>query len=134
MSRFSLAMTSGGVCAGAASLVPVLLLAHQPVWGFRPQTWWSLIGLALATQVVGHLAVAYALGHLPVTMTSIVLLSQAPLTAIIAWPLLGEPIHATQAIGGLLLLAGMAVVNLGSRKPKAGSDDEPLCHDALLDS
>jgi drug/metabolite transporter (DMT)-like permease len=59
-------------------------------------------------------------------MTSIVLLAQAPLTAVIAWPVLGEPIHATQAVGGLLLLAGMVVVNLGNRKTATGSTEEVL--------
>jgi drug/metabolite transporter (DMT)-like permease len=122
----TLTFSTWAVCAGAASLLPVLLLAKQPIWGFGPQTWWSLLGLALVTQVIGHLAVAYALGHLPVTMTSIVLLAQAPLTAVIAWPVLGEPIHATQAVGGLLLLAGMVVVNLGNRKTATGSTEEVL--------
>lgn len=100
------------VCAGAASLLPVCLLAHQPLWGFSGQSWAALIGLALATQVVGHLLVAYALGHVPVTVSSIVLLAQAPLTAIFAWPALGERIRAGQAAGGALVLAGIGVVNL----------------------
>jgi drug/metabolite transporter (DMT)-like permease len=115
----TLTFSTWAVCAGAASLLPVCLLARQPMWGYSTQTWASLIGLALATQVVGHLAVAYALGHLPVTMTSIVLLSQAPLTALFAWPLLGEPVRGTQAVGGALLLGGMAVVNMNRRPTPA---------------
>jgi drug/metabolite transporter (DMT)-like permease len=114
----TLTFSTWAVCAGAASLLPVCLIARQPLWGFSTQTWAALIGLALATQVVGHLAVAYALGHLPVTMTSIVLLSQAPLTALLAWPLLGEPLRASQAIGGALLLSGMGVVN---RRSESGA-------------
>jgi drug/metabolite transporter (DMT)-like permease len=99
------------VCAGAVSLLPVCLLAHQPLVGLSAQSWASLIGLALATQVVGHLLVAYALGHLPVTLSSIVLLLQAPITAVLAWPLLGERIRLGQVIGGSLVLAGIYVVN-----------------------
>jgi drug/metabolite transporter (DMT)-like permease len=99
------------VCAGAATLLIVCVAARQPLWGFSLRSWASLVGLALATQVVGHLLVAYALGHLPVTVSSIVLLAQAPLTALFAWPLLGEPIRASQAIGGALVLAGILVVN-----------------------
>lgn len=109
------------VCAGAASLLPVILLAHQPLWGFDARAWAALIGLALATQIVGHLAVAYALGHLEATVSSLVLLSQAPLTALFAWPALGEPLRVSQAVGGLVLLGGIGVVNLtrfgGRRTP-----------------
>jgi drug/metabolite transporter (DMT)-like permease len=39
-------------------------------------------------------------------------LSQAPATALLAWPLLGEPIRAEQLIGGALVLAGIVVVTL----------------------
>jgi drug/metabolite transporter (DMT)-like permease len=39
------------------------------------------------------------------------LLAQVPLTAVLAVPLLGEPITHTQIFGGLLVLAGIFVVN-----------------------
>jgi drug/metabolite transporter (DMT)-like permease len=103
------------VASGAVTLLVVCLLARQPMWGFSAQSWASLIALALVTQVFGHLLVAYALGHLPVTLSSIVLLAQAPITAILAWPLLGEPIRASQLAGGALVLAGIAVVNVNRR-------------------
>jgi drug/metabolite transporter (DMT)-like permease len=107
------------VCAGAVSLLVVCLLTHQRMWGMRPSEWAALFGLAFATQLVGHLLVAYALGHLPVTVSSVVLLLQAPLTALFAWPTLGERIRVGQAIGGMLVLAGIGVVNLNRlRSPK----------------
>ena len=99
------------VSAGALSLLPVCLIARQPLWGFSAQSWTSLIVLALATQVMGHLFVAYALGHLPVTASSIILRMQAPITAVLAWPLLGERIRLAQLLGGSLVLAGIFVVN-----------------------
>lgn len=113
----TLAFSTWAVAAGALSLLPVCLLARQPLWGFSAQSWASLIGLALATQVMGHFCVAYALGHLPVTMSSIALVAQAPLTAVLAWPLLGEPIHFAQVAGGALVLAGIVVVNLTRLSP-----------------
>jgi drug/metabolite transporter (DMT)-like permease len=108
------------VCAGAVSLLPVCLLAHQRMWGMQASEWAALLGLALATQLVGHLLVAYALGHLPATISSVVLLLQAPLTALFAWPTLGERIRLGQAIGGMLVLAGVGVVNLNRlRSPRS---------------
>lgn len=108
------------VCAGAVSLLVVCLATRQRMWGMQPSEWAALFGLAFATQLVGHLLVAYALGHMSVTVSSIVLLLQAPLTAIFAWPTLGERIRLGQAIGGALVLAGIGVVNLNRfRSPRA---------------
>ena len=97
---------------GAACLLPVCLLARQPLVGFSGRSWGALIALALASQVIGQLFVAHALGMLPATLSSIVLLAQAPITAILAWPLLGERIRPGQILGGALVLAGIAVVSV----------------------
>lgn len=67
--------------------------------------------LTLTTLAVTASAITYALGHLPATLTSVGLLAQAPLTALLAIPLLGEPLFVTQVIGGILVLTGIYVVN-----------------------
>jgi drug/metabolite transporter (DMT)-like permease len=105
-----------GVTA-AATLLVVCLVIGTPLRGYPASSWWALIGLALVTQVVGHLSVAYALGRLPVSLTSIVLLGQAPITAALAVPLLGERLTALQTAGGVLVLAGIYVVNRTPRTP-----------------
>jgi drug/metabolite transporter (DMT)-like permease len=107
------------VCSGAVSLFVVCVLSHQTLWGFPATAWAALIALALATQLMGHFFVAYALGHLPVTFSSVVLLAQAPLTALLAWPLLGEPLRLAQVAGGLLVLGGIFVVNSTRGMPAA---------------
>lgn len=110
--------------AAAATLLLVCLVIGTPLHGYPARSWWALIGLALVTQVVGHLSVAYALGRLPVSRTSIALLGQAPLTAILAVPLLGERPSALQILGGALVLGGIYVVN---RTPRAvAAEPEPL--------
>ena len=110
--------------AAAATLLVICLVIGTPLSGYATQSWWALIGLALVTQVVGHLSVAYALGRLPVSRTSIALLGQAPLTAMLAVPLLGERLTTLQIVGGTLVLAGIFVVN---RLPRARAvEPEPL--------
>lgn len=104
-----------GVTA-AITLLAICLVIGTPLHGFPAVSWWSMLGLALVTQVVGHLSVAYSLGKLPVSVTSIALLGQAPITALLAVPLLGEPLTAFQLFGGVLVLAGIYVVN---RTPRA---------------
>jgi len=99
-----------GVTA-AVTLLLICLVIGTPLSGYPARSWWALIGLALVTQVVGHLSVACALGRLPVSVTSIALLGQAPITAVLAVPLLGERIGPLQLAGGALVLAGIYVVN-----------------------
>ena len=75
------------------------------------KTWAALIGLGLVSQLGGYLALTYALGHLPATITSISLLTQGPITAAMAAILLGEPISNAQILGGILVLAGVGLAH-----------------------
>ena len=74
-------------------------------------TWWALFGLGLVSQLGGYLALTYALGHLPATITSISLLTQGPLTAAMAAVLLGEPLTLPQIAGGALVLFGVGLAH-----------------------
>ena len=66
----------------------------------------ALLGLGLVSQLGGYLALTYAMGNLPATVTSVSLLSQGPLTAVLAAVLLREPLTAPLLIGGALVLLG----------------------------
>ena len=107
----TLTLTTVAVAASSAVLLVLCLLLRVPLSGYSTHAWLSLIGLGVVSQVGGYLAITYALGHLPATVTSVGLLGQAPLTALLAIPLLGEPLSASQIIGGVLVLAGIYVVN-----------------------
>jgi len=116
------ALTFSAISGVAASvtLLIICLVIGTPLTGYSANSWWALIGLALVTQVGGHLSVAYALGQLPVSVTSVALLGQAPITAILAVPLLHERLSALQIGGGALVLAGIYVVN---RTPESNTAD-----------
>ncbi|HMD42389.1 MAG TPA: DMT family transporter [Candidatus Acidoferrum sp.] len=75
------------------------------------RTWGALIGLGLISQLAGYLALTYALGHLPATVTSVSLLTQGPLTAVLAALLLHETLSAAQVAGGILVLVGVGVAH-----------------------
>lgn len=98
-----------------AGLAIIALALGVPLHGYSWESWASLLGLGLFAQLVGYFAITYALGHLPATLTSVGILAQTPLTALLALPLLGEALSSGQIIGGLLVLAGIYVVNRGSR-------------------
>ena len=94
------------------TLLVACLLLHAPLGGFTGRTWAALLGLGLVSQLGSYLALAYALG--PAARHGVVrrvARAQVPLTALLAVPLLGEPITAPQIFGGLLALAGIFVVN-----------------------
>ncbi len=77
---------------------------------------WALVGMAIVSQVLGYFSLTYALGHLPATITSVTLLGQAPLAAILAYALLGERYGWGQAAGAVLVLVGVGLVNLNKTR------------------
>jgi len=91
------------------------------------RSWAALLGLGLVSQLGGYLALTYALGHLPATAASVSLLSQGPLTAILAAVLLAEPLRGSQILGGALVLAG---VGLANRRTRPTSEAPAILFDA----
>jgi drug/metabolite transporter (DMT)-like permease len=77
--------------------------------------WFALLGLALVCQLLGYFSLTYALGHVSAGVTSVTLLVQCPLAALLAYLILSEPLTAAQAAGGVLVLAGVWIVNRYSR-------------------
>jgi drug/metabolite transporter (DMT)-like permease len=82
----------------------------EPLWGYSYRTWLVLAGLGLISQLGAYLALTYALGHLPATVTSVALLGQIPLAALLGVPLLKEPITTMQLVGGAFVLGGVLLV------------------------
>jgi len=120
MDALTFSAISGVVASVALLLICVAIGA--PFRGFSTESWAALIALALVTQVVGHMCVAYSLGRIPASVASVVLLGQAPITVILAVPVLHERVTAAQLVGGVLVLTGIAVVNLRAmRRPRADS-------------
>jgi drug/metabolite transporter (DMT)-like permease len=75
------------------------------------RTLWAILGLGLISQLGGYLALTYAMGHLPATITSITMLTQVPLTAVLATVLLKEPLSLPQILGGALVLIGVGLAH-----------------------
>ena len=93
------------------TLLIVCLVIGAPLTGFPLKAWGALLALGLISQLASYFALVYALGHLPATITSVGLLAQVPCTAVLAMALLGEPLSAWQIAGGVLVLAGIYLVN-----------------------
>lgn len=92
---------------GSVFLYGVCRAMGAPLTGYSGRTWLALLGLGLITQAGGWLAINEALGHLQASLVSASLLAQSVLTALLAIPLLGEPLTMEQVLGGLLVLGGI---------------------------
>ena len=94
-------------------------LELQPTW---PGHGWLLV-LALLCQVVGWLAIAYALPRLPAAHTSFAVLLQPVLTLVWGYVILHQEGHSqNQVIGIFLVLAAIIAVTLYGSASSAEAD------------
>ena len=98
----------------AVVLLPIALLAPQPVLPSTAQGWLPLLGLALVSQVLGQGLIAYAFAHLPASLSSVSLLIQPVVAALAAWVIFAEPVGPMQFAGGAIVLAGIWLAKKGS--------------------
>jgi len=97
--------------SSAAFLLLLDLAMRVPLGIPSGKSFAALLGLGLVSQLGGYLALTYAMGHLPATVTSVSLLSQGPLTALLAMVFLGEPLTQALVFGGALVLLGIGLAN-----------------------
>lgn len=100
---------------GVAAIVLFLtaLLLQQPLIGFPKETYLWLILLAIGPQLIGHTSFNWALKHLPASTVAVIILGEPVGSTVLAYFLLGEPVTALKALGGLLILTG---IYLSSRR------------------
>ena len=80
----TLAFLRLAIFSSTISLLIMNLLMGNSLHVPSARSWAALFGLALISQLGGYLALTYAMGHLPATITSVSLLMQVPLTAVLA--------------------------------------------------
>jgi drug/metabolite transporter (DMT)-like permease len=99
-----------GVSAMIGMFIMNLVLGN-PFTSYSTQTWIVFFATAIVSQMIGYLAISYALGHLPASVVAPTLVGQPVLTIFLAIPLLGEIPGLIQWIGGVISLAGIYIVN-----------------------
>lgn len=101
------------------ALVVINLILGNSLVGYTSQTWGVFWTTAIVSQVIGYLALSYALGLLPASVVSPTMIGQPIMTALFAIPLLGEIPLPSQIFGGITALTGIYLVNrahLGSKE------------------
>ena len=112
---------SSTVCLLITSLAFQLPLTSYPLFSYL----WFLAG-GLITQVIGFLALNYALGKIPASLVSPSLLVSPVVTAVLAAWLLGEVLGALQILGGAAVLLGVVIVYLSRSRGGSGETRDAM--------
>ncbi|HLA06314.1 MAG TPA: DMT family transporter [Anaerolineales bacterium] len=104
-----------GIGASASMFIINLALGYS-ITGFSTQTWIVFLATAIVSQLIGYMALAYALGHLPASIVAPTMVLQPVVTALLAIPLLKEIPTTWQGIGGLIALVGIYIVNMSHQR------------------
>ncbi|TBY18340.1 DMT family transporter [Rhizobium leguminosarum] len=99
-------------CA-AVCIFPIGLIYEGHMLPATVYGWSIVFGLAFISHAGGQVAITYALAYLPAAFSSLTLLLQPVVAAILAWALLNEAIGTMQALGGAVVLAGIMVARRG---------------------
>ena len=99
-----------------AFLLPIAWLSGEVFFPVTATGWAKVFGLALISQVAGQSLIAYAMAHLPATMTSVGLLLQPVMAGLFAWILLGETLGAVAIAGAALVLMGIGIATQAEGK------------------
>ena len=110
--------------SSAAALLVMAVVAHISLAVPSRQSLAAVLGLGLVCQLVGYFCLTYALGHLPATVTSVVMLAVAPLTALFAFGLFGERMTMLQMVGGTFVIVGVWIVSRMPARANANSEDD----------
>jgi len=93
-----------------ASSPPLLIFALALGERVMPDDWGPLIGLALASQVVGQGAMIYALGKLSPLIVGIGLLTQPIVAGIVGWIVYDERLGIADLIGAIFVAVALVLV------------------------
>ncbi|WP_285684011.1 DMT family transporter [Actinoplanes sp. NBRC 103695] len=103
-----------GTCA--VVLLIVCLTLKTPLHGYAVTTWLAILAVVAGAQLLGHSMFNYALHHTSATTVSVLILLETPGAALLAWVWLEQQPRLATLPGLALLLSGVAVVIIGSRR------------------
>lgn len=104
----------GALICGACALWLLLIAAliGAPLLGLPPGAWLAIAGLALGPQLFGHIGMNYAVRYLPAALVAALTLFEPVGATLLGAAVLSEVPSAVEVTGGLLILAGLAVVTV----------------------
>jgi drug/metabolite transporter (DMT)-like permease len=112
---------------GALVLLPLALIHEAPFLPGKAVMWLPLVALGLVSHACGQGLIAYGLGGVPASLTSVTLLVQPVATAFLGVWMLGQALVPLQAVGALIVVAGLffAIRGQFSKRPLETKAIEP---------
>lgn len=123
-SRRQLAIAEFAVISYTTSAVVMLLLvviAGADLAGYGRATWWSLAGMVVGPQLLGHTVINFVLRDIDATTVAVVVMAEPVIAGSLALALFGEHPSASVYAGGAAILAGIYVVTASRRRGARGA-------------
>lgn len=120
----AITLTTGGLIVGAVAIAIIgglnilpLTLTSSPTTlaGMTMSPLLPVIALAIVPTAIAYTLGVHAVVRLKPSFASLVGLAEVLFTVLMAWMLLNEAITITQAIGGVVMLSGLALARQGDR-------------------
>jgi len=127
-----LALAGGGLAVGAIGLgalavvgvLPMRASTASPTYAGEAVAWWlPFLGLGVVTAAIAYTTGIAASRRLGSRLASFVALLEVVGAVIFAWLLLDQLPGTVQLIGGAFIVAGVVVVKLAERPPRADAAD-----------
>ncbi|KAF0225379.1 MAG: hypothetical protein FD176_430 [Rhodospirillaceae bacterium] len=109
-----LLMAVGGAVAALVILAAALALG-ETVWPSGLRGWAVVLGLALVSQCAGQGLIAWGLAHVSASFAAVLLLLQPVVAVLMAWVLFAETLGTAQAVGAMVVLAGIHLARKANR-------------------
>jgi drug/metabolite transporter (DMT)-like permease len=101
---------------GGPLVLAAALAMGEPILPATLAGWGACVGLGLM-HVAGQGSIAWAMGRLPTSTASVVVLVQPVVAAWLGWVLFAEPIGPLQGLGAAITLGGIMLAQWASRAP-----------------
>lgn len=105
--------------SSAGILLPVAYLSGENLMPATFHAWLVLVALAWLSHAAGQSFIAYALAHLNAAFSSVSLLLQPVVAAVLAWYLFEEALGWLQMTGAAIVMAGIFMAKIASIRDKA---------------
>ncbi|MGH2755324.1 MAG: DMT family transporter [Actinomycetota bacterium] len=100
----------------AVLLLPVCLATDTELWGYGATTWWSIAGLIVGPQLLGHTVINYVLSDIDATTVSVVIMAEPIIAILLAVVLFDEVPSWLVYPAGMAILAGIYLVSTARRE------------------
>ncbi len=114
----SITLATGGLIVGAGAAAATFTTNDAVVAGFTTSWVLPVIALALIPTAIAYTIGIMGIARLRPRFASLVGLSEVMFAVLAAWLLLGEAITPIQAVGGVVVLGGLALARQGDRTDK----------------